>query len=70
MPSTSALDLLERDLKRTPITTFCAALDSMLDSKGTGVPVGVITEFCGEPGVGKTQIAWVKDGTKSESTIS
>ncbi|KAI9032162.1 P-loop containing nucleoside triphosphate hydrolase protein [Hyaloraphidium curvatum] len=55
-PSTSALDLLERDLKRRPITTCCAALDGLLDAKGSGVPVGVVSEFCGEPGVGKTQI--------------
>jgi hypothetical protein len=59
IPTTSALDLLERDLRRRPITTFCSALDSLLDSKAAGVPVGVVTEFCGEPGVGKTQIAWV-----------
>ena len=26
---------------------------------GGGVPVGKITEFCGAPGVGKTQIGYV-----------
>ena len=26
---------------------------------GGGVPVGKITEFCGAPGIGKTQIGYV-----------
>ena len=33
--------------------TFCEGLDDML---GGGVPVGKITEFCGAPGIGKTQM--------------
>ncbi|KAF5833892.1 DNA repair protein RAD51 3 [Dunaliella salina] len=35
------------------IITFCAALDGIL---GGGVACGQVTEFCGVPGVGKTQI--------------
>ena len=33
--------------------TFCAQVDGIL---GGGVQTGEITEFCGAPGVGKTQI--------------
>lgn len=36
-----------------PIVTFCASLDEVL---GGGVPIGRMTEFCGLPGVGKTQL--------------
>jgi len=35
------------------IVTFCEAIDGML---GGGVPTRAITEFCGVPGVGKTQL--------------
>ncbi|RHZ79069.1 hypothetical protein Glove_152g20 [Diversispora epigaea] len=36
------------------ITTFSHGLDNLLGGKG--VPLGQITEFCGVPGVGKTQL--------------
>jgi RAD51-like protein 2 len=36
-----------------PIITFCRTLDNIL---GGGVQIGQITEFCGVPGVGKTQL--------------
>lgn len=49
----SALDLLQEVAQLPPIVTFCSALDGIL---GGGVPIGRITEFCGLPGVGKTQI--------------
>lgn len=36
------------------LITFCKAIDDML---GGGIQVGQITEFCGVPGIGKTQLA-------------
>ena len=36
--------------------TFCVCIDEML---GGGVPLGKVTEFCGAPGIGKTQIRCV-----------
>jgi len=35
------------------ITTFSASIDAILDG---GVPLGSVTEICGAPGVGKTQL--------------
>jgi predicted ATP-dependent serine protease len=35
------------------IVTFCEKVDRML---GGGIPARAITEFCGVPGVGKTQL--------------
>ena len=49
----SALDLLKLEEMQGHIVTFSAKIDGML---GGGVPVGKITEFCGAPGVGKTQM--------------
>lgn len=54
--SKNAYDLLQQEQSSGSIVTFCEQLDDML---GGGVPVGKITEFCGAPGVGKTQIAYV-----------
>ena len=48
----SAFDLLQEEEQETHIVTFCAALDEMV---GGGIPLGKITEFCGGPGMGKTQ---------------
>ena len=50
----SAKDLSARAQKEKPIITFCKALDTML---GGGFPSGQITEICGLPGIGKTQLA-------------
>jgi RAD51-like protein 2 len=36
-----------------PIITFCKEIDVML---GGGIPIGQITEVCGVPGIGKTQL--------------
>jgi len=50
----SALEMLRgarRD--RRSVVTFCRALDEMLDG---GVRLGAVTEFCGVPGCGKTQM--------------
>ena len=52
-PPTTAFDLLEKEKNQGRIVTFCEGLDDML---GGGVPVGKITEFCGAPGIGKTQM--------------
>eukprot|EP01012_Entosiphon_sulcatum_P011177 TRINITY_DN16716_c0_g1_i1.p1 TRINITY_DN16716_c0_g1~~TRINITY_DN16716_c0_g1_i1.p1 ORF type:complete len:357 (-),score=48.95 TRINITY_DN16716_c0_g1_i1:9-1079(-) len=49
----SALAILERQQQSVSIVTFSQALDDLL---GGGVPVGCVTEFCGIPGIGKTQI--------------
>lgn len=48
----SAYELMKEEEKNTPIVTFCAALDEII---GGGIPIGKITEFCGAPGMGKTQ---------------
>ena len=54
--SKNAYDLLQQEQSSGSIVTFCEQLDDML---GGGVPVGKITEFCGAPGIGKTQIGYV-----------
>ncbi|EGG20183.1 putative DNA repair protein [Cavenderia fasciculata] len=51
----SALDHLVADAQPQNIITFCRELDNML---GGGIPLQRITEFCGAPGVGKTQLAF------------
>ena len=53
--STNAFDLLQQEQSAGSIVTFCEKFDDML---GGGVPVGKITEFCGAPGIGKTQIGY------------
>eukprot|EP01036_Dinobryon_divergens_P031426 gene31426-40820_t len=51
----TAKDLLTKyTTKNRPIITFCKSLDAIL---GGGVQIGQITEFCGVPGIGKTQLA-------------
>ncbi|KAG8587632.1 hypothetical protein GDO81_005736, partial [Engystomops pustulosus] len=56
-PSTTlrhtALELLEQEQAQASIITFCSALDDIL---GGGVPLAKVTEICGPPGVGKTQL--------------
>ncbi|KAL3148107.1 DNA repair protein rad51c [Trebouxia sp. C0009 RCD-2024] len=49
----SAHELYEKELAARKIITFCGDLDGML---GGGVATGQITEFCGVPAVGKTQL--------------
>ncbi|KAA6426745.1 MAG: DNA repair RAD51 [Trebouxia sp. A1-2] len=49
----SAQHLYEKELAARKIITFCGDLDGML---GGGVATGQITEFCGVPAVGKTQL--------------
>ncbi|XP_076435175.1 DNA repair protein RAD51 homolog 3-like [Babylonia areolata] len=51
--SQSALELLEQEQKLPSIVTFCADLDDVL---GGGVALRKVTEICGAPGVGKTQM--------------
>lgn len=58
--STNAFDLLQQEQSAGSIVTFCEKFDDML---GGGVPVGKITEFCGAPGIGKTQIGYEPDIT-------
>jgi RAD51-like protein 2 len=45
--------LLKFNMNCRPIITFSKALDSIL---GGGIQIGQITEFCGSPGIGKTQV--------------
>ncbi|KAI9096932.1 RAD51C protein [Phlyctochytrium arcticum] len=52
--STSALEALTRERTRHAISTSSQALDELLG--GEGVPAGRVTEICGLPGLGKTQI--------------
>ena len=59
--SQSALDMLKNESNFQNIITFCERMDAMLDG---GVPVKKITEFCGAPGVGKTQIWYAKSTEK------
>ncbi|XP_050079383.1 DNA repair protein RAD51 homolog 3-like [Anopheles maculipalpis] len=50
---TSALDLWKEEENRTGLVTFCKDLDLAL---GSGISEGMITELCGPPGSGKTQL--------------
>jgi RAD51-like protein 2 len=52
-PAVSALERLREEQALSSIITFSESLDNML---GGGVPLCKITEFCGAPGVGKTQM--------------
>uniref|UniRef100_A0A182JVZ0 DNA repair protein RAD51 homolog 3 n=1 Tax=Anopheles christyi TaxID=43041 RepID=A0A182JVZ0_9DIPT len=49
----SALDLWKEEENRTGLVTFCKDLDLAL---GSGISEGMITELCGPPGSGKTQL--------------
>lgn len=49
----TALDMLKDELSQQCIITFSQELDALL---GGGVPLTKITEICGAPGVGKTQM--------------
>uniref|UniRef100_A0A182P794 DNA repair protein RAD51 homolog 3 n=1 Tax=Anopheles epiroticus TaxID=199890 RepID=A0A182P794_9DIPT len=49
----SALDLWREEENRTGLVTFCKDLDLAL---GSGISEGMITELCGPPGSGKTQL--------------
>ncbi|CAI5933890.1 unnamed protein product [Closterium sp. NIES-65] len=49
----SAWELLEAERGRGRVQTMCAELDAML---GGGVALQELTELCGPPGVGKTQL--------------
>lgn len=51
--SLTALELLQKEEELRSIVTFSSQLDECL---GGGIPVGKITEVCGVPGIGKTQL--------------
>eukprot|EP00048_Salpingoeca_helianthica_P018826 m.243227 g.243227 ORF g.243227 m.243227 type:complete len:358 (-) comp27182_c0_seq1:21-1094(-) len=51
--SSSALEMLKQERVQAGIITFCGAWDGML---GNGIPLGKLTEVCGPPGIGKTQL--------------
>ncbi|XP_023724479.1 DNA repair protein RAD51 homolog 3 isoform X2 [Cryptotermes secundus] len=53
-PAKSALDLWQAECTSPHIVTFSKAVDDVLDG---GIVVGEITELCGAPGSGKTQIS-------------
>ncbi|XP_072909262.1 DNA repair protein RAD51 homolog 3 [Hemitrygon akajei] len=50
----TALELLKEEHAQGSIITFSSALDEIL---GGGVPVAKVTEICGAPGIGKTQLS-------------
>ncbi|XP_062887959.1 DNA repair protein RAD51 homolog 3 isoform X1 [Mobula hypostoma] len=50
----TALELLREEHAQGSIVTFSSALDEIL---GGGVPVAKVTEICGAPGIGKTQLS-------------
>lgn len=50
----TALELMKQEQAQNGIVTFSAQIDEML---GGGIPVGRITEMCGPPGIGKTQLS-------------
>lgn len=50
---TSAKDIFDKERRKRTLVTFCQPLDQIL---GGGIRTAQITEFCGAPGVGKTQI--------------
>jgi len=54
----SGLELYTNELKKiNSIQSFCKALDNLLEGVTVnGIPLGKITEFCGPPGIGKTQL--------------
>ena len=49
----TALELLEKEQVQGFVITFCSALDEIL---GGGLQLMKITEICGAPGIGKTQL--------------
>ena len=51
----SASEVLVRERLAASISTSSNAIDNML---GGGVPIRKITEFCGAPGIGKTQFGY------------
>lgn len=51
----SALELFKAEQEQPFIVTFSSKVDEML---GGGIAVGKITEFCGAPGIGKTQFRY------------
>ena len=54
-PILNARDLLlNRKTHQNHIVTYCQELDQLL---GGGIALGQVTEVCGSPGAGKTQLA-------------
>ncbi|GBN68699.1 DNA repair protein RAD51 3 [Araneus ventricosus] len=51
--SCSAFDVLLDEKSRSPITTSCKSFDLILNG---GIPLKKVTELCGCPGAGKTQM--------------
>lgn len=51
--ATDAFDILKSECSKFPITTLSVKLDEIL---GGGIPMKKITEVCGAPGSGKTQL--------------
>nr|CAD7427893.1 unnamed protein product [Timema monikensis] len=49
----SALDIWQEEIGVDRIVTFCQSIDDMLDG---GFPLQSLTELCGAPGSGKTQL--------------
>lgn len=60
-PAVSARLLFEAERAQVRIITFSSELDRLL---GGGIARGQVTEFCGAPGLGKTQIGCVAGGRR------
>ncbi|XP_067614437.1 DNA repair protein RAD51 homolog 3 [Eurosta solidaginis] len=53
MFKTTCFDIWRKEKEMPHILTLCKELD---DKMGSGIAAGIITEFCGGPGCGKTQM--------------
>lgn len=54
--SHTALDMFAKRRSSRGVVSFCRSLDKLVGA-GHGFPCGEITEICGQPGIGKTQLA-------------
>eukprot|EP00750_Incisomonas_marina_P016963 INCI19695.1.p1 GENE.INCI19695.1~~INCI19695.1.p1 ORF type:complete len:473 (-),score=66.33 INCI19695.1:406-1824(-) len=54
--SHTALDMFAKGRSSRGVVSFCRSLDKLVGG-GHGFPCGEITEICGQPGIGKTQLA-------------
>ena len=62
----SALAMLQDEACQQSIVTFSQELDSIL---GGGVPLTKITEICGAPGIGKTQMWWEMEALEQPNSL-
>lgn len=51
----TAFDMINKHDKKS-LSTLCEEIDQLL---GDGIPIAQLTEFCGVPGIGKTQMGYL-----------